>query len=169
MKYTSMFRNESFVKYTCAFVFVYIFLHLDEFHRAVKICTGTSMSPHLVDTVFAIFDVDGDGLLSYREFIAIMKDRLHRGFKASITTSALYRQQLCATKSCLIYHLTIVRSRITAMILCFNQLREKLRRIKLCYRVNCTYICHIFLQSYAKSEGWDAFKSCIKQEMKTPK
>lgn len=53
----------------------------DEFHRAVKICTGTSLSEHLVHTVFAIFDEDGDGLLSYREFIAIMKDRLHRGFK----------------------------------------------------------------------------------------
>lgn len=73
----------------------------DEFHRAVKICTGTSLSPHLVDTVFAIFDEDGDGLLSYREFIAIMKDRLHRGFK-----------------------------------------------------------------SYAKNEGWQAFKNCVKQEMK---
>lgn len=58
-----------------------ISLLLDEFHRAVKICTGTNLSPHLVNTVFAIFDDDGDGLLSYREFIAIMKDRLHRGFK----------------------------------------------------------------------------------------
>ncbi|CAH0562259.1 unnamed protein product [Brassicogethes aeneus] len=75
----------------------------DEFHRAVKICTGTNLSPHLVHTVFAIFDDDGDGLLSYREFIAIMKDRLHRGFK-----------------------------------------------------------------SYAKNEGWEAFKTCIKQEMKSP-
>ncbi|CAG9760436.1 unnamed protein product [Ceutorhynchus assimilis] len=74
----------------------------DEFHRAVKICTGTNLSPHLVDTVFAIFDEDGDGLLSYREFIAIMKDRLHRGFK-----------------------------------------------------------------SYAKNEGWQAFKICVKQEMKS--
>ncbi|KAF5283421.1 hypothetical protein FQA39_LY04797 [Lamprigera yunnana] len=53
----------------------------DEFHRAVKICTGTSLSRHLVHTVFSIFDEDGDGLLSYREFIAIMKDRLHRGFR----------------------------------------------------------------------------------------
>lgn len=75
----------------------------DEFHRAVKICTGTSLSEHLVHTVFAIFDEDGDGLLSYKEFIAIMKDRLHRGFK-----------------------------------------------------------------SYAKNEGWEAFKVCIKQEMKAP-
>ncbi|GBP80616.1 Calcium uptake protein 3, mitochondrial [Eumeta japonica] len=74
----------------------------DEFHRAVKICTGISQSAQLVSTVFAIFDADGDGLLSYKEFIAIMKDRLHRGFK-----------------------------------------------------------------SYAKNEGWEAFKSCVKQEMKS--
>ncbi|VVC28430.1 Hypothetical protein CINCED_3A019964 [Cinara cedri] len=75
----------------------------DEFHRAVKICTGTSLSKHLVHTVFAIFDEDGDGQLSYREFIAIMKDRLNRGFK-----------------------------------------------------------------SYTKNEGWDAFKVCLKHEIKTP-
>ncbi|XP_068619503.1 calcium uptake protein 3, mitochondrial isoform X2 [Battus philenor] len=74
----------------------------DEFHRAVKICTGIAQSEHLVSTVFAIFDADGDGLLSYKEFIAIMKDRLHRGFK-----------------------------------------------------------------SYAKNEGWEAFKTCVKQEMKS--
>ncbi|XP_073845970.1 mitochondrial calcium uptake 3 isoform X7 [Musca autumnalis] len=55
----------------------------DEFSRAVKICTGYTLSRHLIDTVFAIFDQDGDGLLSYKEFIAIMKDRLHRGFKVS--------------------------------------------------------------------------------------
>lgn len=58
-------------------------LFTEEFSRAVKICTGRSLTPHLIDTVFAIFDEDGDGLLSYKEFIAIMKDRLHRGFKVS--------------------------------------------------------------------------------------
>ena len=31
--------------------------------------------------VFQIFDDDGDGLLSYQEFIAMMKDRIHRGLK----------------------------------------------------------------------------------------
>ena len=55
----------------------------EEFHRAVKICTGAELSPHIVDTVFKIFDDDGDGQLSYKEFIAIMRDRLHRGFKVS--------------------------------------------------------------------------------------
>ncbi|CAG0893971.1 unnamed protein product [Darwinula stevensoni] len=52
----------------------------DEFQRAVKICTGETLSRHLVNVVFQIFDEDGDGQLSYKEFIAIMKDRLHRGF-----------------------------------------------------------------------------------------
>ncbi|XP_034190746.2 calcium uptake protein 3, mitochondrial isoform X2 [Osmia lignaria lignaria] len=54
----------------------------DEFQRAVKICTGSILSDHIIDTVFALFDDDGDGQLSYQEFIAIMKDRLRRGFKS---------------------------------------------------------------------------------------
>ncbi|XP_043524058.1 calcium uptake protein 3, mitochondrial isoform X3 [Frieseomelitta varia] len=54
----------------------------DEFQRAVKICTGSVLSNHIIDTVFALFDEDGDGQLSYKEFIAIMKDRLRRGFKS---------------------------------------------------------------------------------------
>ncbi|XP_018024197.1 calcium uptake protein 3, mitochondrial [Hyalella azteca] len=56
----------------------------DEFHRAVQICTGHSLSEHIVSTVYNIFDDDGDGALSYKEFIAIMKDRLHRGFKHNL-------------------------------------------------------------------------------------
>ncbi|XP_031841723.1 calcium uptake protein 3, mitochondrial isoform X3 [Nomia melanderi] len=54
----------------------------DEFQRAVKICTGSVLSGHIIDTVFALFDEDGDGQLSYKEFIVIMQDRLHRGFKS---------------------------------------------------------------------------------------
>lgn len=33
----------------------------EEFGRAVKICTGSPLNEHLIDTVFAIFDEDGDG------------------------------------------------------------------------------------------------------------
>lgn len=53
----------------------------DDFVRAIQICTGLQISQHLVDIVFVMFDTDGDGHLSYMEFINIMKDRLHRGFK----------------------------------------------------------------------------------------
>jgi len=51
----------------------------DEFARAVYVATGLKLSRHLVNTVFKIFDVDHDDHLSYKEFIGIMKDRLHRG------------------------------------------------------------------------------------------
>ena len=52
-----------------------------EFHRAVKISTGATLSPHVVRVVFLIFDQDGDGRLSDKEFIAIMRDRIHRGLQ----------------------------------------------------------------------------------------
>ncbi|XP_052005193.1 calcium uptake protein 3, mitochondrial-like isoform X3 [Xyrauchen texanus] len=51
----------------------------DEFARAVYVATGQKLSQHLVNTIFKIFDVDHDDQLSYKEFIGIMKDRLHRG------------------------------------------------------------------------------------------
>ncbi|XP_013779723.1 calcium uptake protein 3, mitochondrial-like isoform X5 [Limulus polyphemus] len=75
----------------------------EEFHRAVKICTGHNLDKNLVNTVFQVFDSDGDGHLSYKEFIAIMRDRLHRGFRSHLV----------------------------------------------------------------KNEGWEAFKTCVKNEMKS--
>ncbi|KAK5605816.1 Calcium uptake protein 3, mitochondrial, partial [Crenichthys baileyi] len=50
-----------------------------EFARAVYVATGLKLTRHLVNTIFKIFDVDHDEQLSYKEFIGIMKDRLHRG------------------------------------------------------------------------------------------
>ncbi|KAK1174809.1 calcium uptake protein 3, mitochondrial-like isoform X1 [Acipenser oxyrinchus oxyrinchus] len=55
----------------------------DEFKRAVYVATGLKLSQHLVNTVFKIFDVDRDEQLSYKEFIGIMKDRLHRGSRVA--------------------------------------------------------------------------------------
>ena len=49
--------------------------------RAVKVCTDQNLNDHLVHTVFQLFDIDGDGHLSHKEFISVMRDRLHRGFK----------------------------------------------------------------------------------------
>uniref|UniRef100_A0A3B3ZFN1 EF-hand domain-containing protein n=1 Tax=Periophthalmus magnuspinnatus TaxID=409849 RepID=A0A3B3ZFN1_9GOBI len=55
------------------------YLFQDEFARAVYVATGLKLTRHLVNTIFKIFDVDHDDQLSHKEFIGIMKDRLHRG------------------------------------------------------------------------------------------
>ena len=68
---------------------VFCVIYLDEFKRAVYVATGLKLSPHLVNTVFKIFDVDKDDQLSYKEFIGIMKDRLHRGFRVNLYISSL--------------------------------------------------------------------------------
>ena len=47
----------------------------------MKACTGQSLHPHLVHVVFQLFDIDGDGNLSHKEFFSVMKDRLRRGFR----------------------------------------------------------------------------------------
>uniref|UniRef100_A0A1A9VAF0 EF-hand domain-containing protein n=1 Tax=Glossina austeni TaxID=7395 RepID=A0A1A9VAF0_GLOAU len=47
----------------------------DEFSRAVKICTGRSLSMHLIDTVFAIFDADGDGFLFQNQRVGMPSSR----------------------------------------------------------------------------------------------
>merc|ERR1711953_162214 len=49
-----------------------------EFARAVKISTGETLSMNLVNTVYAIFDKDGDQKLSHKEFIGVMSDRFAR-------------------------------------------------------------------------------------------
>uniref|UniRef100_A0A8D0HPK2 Mitochondrial calcium uptake family member 3 n=1 Tax=Sphenodon punctatus TaxID=8508 RepID=A0A8D0HPK2_SPHPU len=71
----------------------------DEFKRAVYVATGLKLSPHLVNTVFKIFDVDRDDQLSYKEFIGIMKDRLHRGFRVGILISYLFIFIVQSTKN----------------------------------------------------------------------
>ncbi|XP_018420617.1 PREDICTED: calcium uptake protein 3, mitochondrial [Nanorana parkeri] len=70
----------------------------DEFKRAVYVATGLKLSPHLVNTVFKIFDVDRDDQLSYKEFIGIMKDRLHRGFRGYKTEQKYTTFRACLKK-----------------------------------------------------------------------
>ncbi|XP_017295384.1 calcium uptake protein 2, mitochondrial [Kryptolebias marmoratus] len=52
-----------------------------QFKRAVQIATGHELSENVLDTVFKLFDMDGDNCLSHREFIGVMKDRVLRGLK----------------------------------------------------------------------------------------
>lgn len=57
----------------------------EEFQRAVHISTGQMLHPYVVYTMFQLFDKDGDGKLSYSEFIDLMKDRVQRGLGTSST------------------------------------------------------------------------------------
>ncbi|XP_067294665.1 calcium uptake protein 2, mitochondrial [Pseudorasbora parva] len=52
-----------------------------QFKRAVKIATGHDLSENVLDTVFKIFDLDGDNCLSHKEFLCVMKDRVLRGLR----------------------------------------------------------------------------------------
>ncbi|KAF0038719.1 calcium uptake protein 2, mitochondrial [Scophthalmus maximus] len=52
-----------------------------QFKRAVRIATGHNLSDNVLDTVFKLFDMDGDNCLSHREFLGVMKDRVLRGLK----------------------------------------------------------------------------------------
>ncbi|KAM6179041.1 calcium uptake protein 2, mitochondrial [Rhynchocyon petersi] len=54
-------------------------VRLAEFKRAVKVATGQELSDNILDTVFKIFDVDGDECLSHGEFLGVLKNRMHRG------------------------------------------------------------------------------------------
>lgn len=57
-----------------------------QFKRAVKIATGHELSDNVLDTVFKLFDMDGDNCLSHKEFISVMKDRVLRGLKVSLSS-----------------------------------------------------------------------------------
>ncbi|KAM9781448.1 calcium uptake protein 2, mitochondrial isoform X2 [Syngnathus typhle] len=52
-----------------------------QFKRAVRIATGHDLSENVLDTVFKLFDMDGDNCLSHKEFIGVMTDRVLRGLK----------------------------------------------------------------------------------------
>ncbi|KAF7255948.1 hypothetical protein EG68_06891 [Paragonimus skrjabini miyazakii] len=60
----------------------------DEFQRAARAVTGTPLDPVVVDTIFILFDADGDGHLSADEFIEAIRARGLRAYsvQSSITS-----------------------------------------------------------------------------------
>ena len=69
------------------YVYVYIIVCIGDFRKAVCICGGEDISTSVIDAVYTIFDVDGDGHLSTEEFISIMKSRLKRGLRVCFILS----------------------------------------------------------------------------------
>ena len=50
----------------------------------MKIATGHDLSVNVLDTVFKIFDLDGDNCLSHNEFLCVMEERVLRGLKVQL-------------------------------------------------------------------------------------
>ena len=48
---------------------------------SLKVCADVRLSDHVVDVLFVIFDEDGDGGLSNKEFVDVMKNKLKRGLE----------------------------------------------------------------------------------------
>ena len=51
----------------------------------MKISSGFELDQQIVDVIFQVFDEDEDESLSYKEFIAVMKDRIRRNPKVSFS------------------------------------------------------------------------------------
>jgi len=49
--------------------------------HVAKTVAHVELSDHLVDVVFTLFDTDGDGKLSNKEFVSVMKQRVMRGLE----------------------------------------------------------------------------------------
>ncbi|XP_019862057.1 PREDICTED: calcium uptake protein 1 homolog, mitochondrial-like [Amphimedon queenslandica] len=54
-----------------------------ELNEACKTVTGSSVSSHLVDVLFTIFDENNDGELSRKEFVHVLKSRNSCGLQKS--------------------------------------------------------------------------------------
>ena len=61
-----------------------------EFQRAVKISSGFELDPQIVEVIYKVFDENDDGQLSYKEFIAVLKDRVKRGIKVRLKMFKLF-------------------------------------------------------------------------------
>ncbi|GAA48148.1 EF-hand domain-containing family member A1 [Clonorchis sinensis] len=75
-------------------------ISLPEFNRAVKACTGSALDAPTLRVVFELFDTDGDGCLSYQEFIQIMRERKSRGLD-SLVPPVLFKPPLSTSNTLL--------------------------------------------------------------------
>ncbi|BHF71610.1 Calcium uptake protein 3, mitochondrial [Sparganum proliferum] len=60
----------------------------DEFQRAARAVTGKFLDKAIVDTVFLLFDADGDGHLSPEEFISFIRSYIARGTRDELASES---------------------------------------------------------------------------------
>lgn len=49
--------------------------------HVAKTVAGVELSDHIINLVFVLFDENGDGKLSNKEFVSVMKQRAMRGLE----------------------------------------------------------------------------------------
>ncbi|VDO14834.1 unnamed protein product [Rodentolepis nana] len=54
-------------------------ISLHEFKRAIHVCTNLDIGEHVLQTLFCMFDADGDGHMSSKEFMVLFRNRRPRG------------------------------------------------------------------------------------------
>jgi len=66
--------------------------------HVAKVCANVDLSDHVVEVIFVVFDEDGDGALSNKEFVSVMKNKLKRGLEKPKDTGLL--NALAAVAKC---------------------------------------------------------------------
>ena len=56
------------------------FTHFLVYRYVIKCITKIELNQHLVNVLFTLLDQDGDGMLSRKEFVRVIKRRSARGF-----------------------------------------------------------------------------------------
>ena len=82
----SVYLLDSVREILCNFFSYYIQMSSDELLKFAQIWRWIHT---LYTRSSRLFDTDGDGSLSHDEFVQVMKDRLHRGFKVTSFISRL--------------------------------------------------------------------------------
>ena len=59
----------------------FTFLPQQTFKHVAKTVAGVTLSDHVVDVVYMLFDENQDGELSHKEFVSVMKQRGVRGLE----------------------------------------------------------------------------------------
>ncbi|VDL19109.1 unnamed protein product [Hymenolepis diminuta] len=59
-------------------------ISLHEFKRAIQVCTNLDIGEHVLQTLFCMFDADGDGHMSPKEFMVLFRNRRPRGIHKNI-------------------------------------------------------------------------------------
>ncbi|KAM7538090.1 hypothetical protein Aperf_G00000078733 [Anoplocephala perfoliata] len=62
-------------------------ISLFEFKRAIQVCANLDIGEHVLQTLFFMFDVDGDGRMSPQEFMVLFRNRRPRGIHKNLDSN----------------------------------------------------------------------------------